>query len=695
MRADLPAVFLDYRIEARLDPATREVKGRETIRWRNPAERPVAALPLHVYVNAFANEDTTWMRHQLGRDAGDPAQIWPEPWGWTTLDRVRQVRGGTRADAAWQWIRPDDGNLNDRTLAEITLAAPAAPGEEVVLEIAWTTRLPVIFARMGWTPDFVLLGQWYPKLGVIEPTGVRGAPAARSAAHQFHGKTEFYADFADYEVTLDAPADWIVGATGRETAAPLAQPQGALRHVFRQRAVHDFALVAGAHLARFVEKHTPAGGGPAIDVTYLLPRGTEHQLPRWTRATNGAIDVMARRVGPYPYDTLTVVLPPHRANRATGMEYPTFITGEAGDPALDRWPQERLRFAEDAIIHEFCHQYFYGLVASDEQEESYLDEGNTHYWDHVALDETYGARDSMGAVFGHELAIVDGDAGAMTQEIGKLEEPIAQRPSFLYRWYWAQSYMRPALTLYAAHRRFGRETVDRGFQEYYRRWAFRHPQLSDFLGAMRAGGGDALGDFLDEAYAAPRIPHFAVRELKTGRWSPPEGHLFDGGKPEGLDPAAREKDGRVLVEITDPGFVRGLSVTEGGVRRESVKPETGPVPGPPRPHGDDDKDRFYETTVTLDGPGWDHLPAEVVFRFADGAIVRDAWDGRAPWRTYRFVRPAPLWSVQLDPEEKNAIDPDPSTHGRLAQPRARVRSGWTAWMSAVAQWLAAGAAQWF
>lgn len=701
----LPAVFLDYRIEAALDPATREVKGRETIRWRNPAERPVATLPLHVYVNAFAHEDTTWMRHQLGRDAGDPEKIWNDPWGWTVLDAVREVRGAAHTDATWQWIRPDDGNLNDRTLAEIALAAPAAPGAEVVLEILWTTRLPVPFARMGWTPDFVLLGQWYPKLGVIEPAGVRGAPAARSAARQFHGKTEFYADFADYEVTLDAPQDWIVGATGREIGAAAPRPKGVLRHVFRQRAVHDFALVAGSHLARFVERHATAGGGPAVEVTYLLPRGTEHQLPRWSRATYGAIDVMARRVGPYPYDTLTVVIPPHRASRTAGMEYPTFLTGEPGDPALDRWPLAEARFAEDAIVHEFCHQVFYGLIASNEQDESYLDEGNTHYWDHVVLDETYGARGSLGSLLGHEMSIVDGDAGAVAQELDKHDEPLAQRPSFLYRWYWSESYMRPALTLYAAHRRFGREAVDRGFREYYRRWAFRHPQLADFLDAMRAGGGDALGDFLQEAYTARRIPHFAVRTLRTGRWSAPAGHLFDdhrksgttaGPDPtRGLDPAARETDGRVLVEITDPGFVRGLDVTEGGVRRELRKPETGPVPGPPRPKNDDGKDRFYETTVTLDGPGWDHLPADVVFRFADGSIVRDAWDGRATWRTYRFVRPVPLWSVQLDPEEKNAIDPDPSTHGLLAAPRARVRTGWAAWMSAAAQWLAAGAAQWF
>ena len=85
-------------------------------------------------------------------------------------------------------------------------------------------RLPVPFARTGGFADFFVVAQWFPKLGVFETAGVQGSVTDRWNAHQFHGPTEFYADYADYDVRIGVPVGWTVAATGWEAAT--IQPWG-------------------------------------------------------------------------------------------------------------------------------------------------------------------------------------------------------------------------------------------------------------------------------------------------------------------------------------------------------------------------------------------------------------------------------------------------------------------------------------
>ena len=107
-----------------------------------------------------------------------------------------------------RFIAPDDGNLDDRTVAEVPLSAPVAPGETVNVQIAWSSRVPRTFARTGVVGNYYFLGQWFPKIGVLQDTGWN--------CHQFHATTEFFADFGIYDVRLTVPNGWIVGATGTE-----------------------------------------------------------------------------------------------------------------------------------------------------------------------------------------------------------------------------------------------------------------------------------------------------------------------------------------------------------------------------------------------------------------------------------------------------------------------------------------------
>ncbi|HZO14982.1 MAG TPA: hypothetical protein VFB62_17020, partial [Polyangiaceae bacterium] len=311
-RAELPPTDISYRIEVSIDPASRRYSGHEVLRWKNRADRPIDAVPMHLYLNAFANRASTWMRESFlrGIEWDEFLRQYDDPWGWVEPTAIRQRTPRGERALSWRAIQPDDENALDRTLIEVRLANAVEPAEWLEIVIEFAARMPVPIARTGCVPDFCLVAQWFPKIAVLD-TG-------RWAAHQFHGPTEFYADFADYDVTIDAPSGWLVRATGKSQPPRDPAPDGVQRVRHVQRAVHDFAIVLGSDLVESVDAHRPKGGGPEVEVHYLLPSraaATDTLLPRARYAVEGTLDILGSEVGPYPYDVLTVVTPPYRGRR--------------------------------------------------------------------------------------------------------------------------------------------------------------------------------------------------------------------------------------------------------------------------------------------------------------------------------------------------------------------------------------------
>src|SRR5262249_48609868 len=155
---------------------------------------------------------------------------------------------------------PDDGNPDDRTVVEVPLDRPAAPGETVDVRIAWTSHIPRTFARTGAIGNFFFIAQWFPKIGVLEDAGWN--------CHQFHATTELFADCGVYDARLPVPSGWIVGATGVERDRQEGA-DGTTTHHFVQEDVHDFAWTTSPdfveHRARF--EHPTL---PAVDMRLLL-----------------------------------------------------------------------------------------------------------------------------------------------------------------------------------------------------------------------------------------------------------------------------------------------------------------------------------------------------------------------------------------------------------------------------------------
>src|SRR5512136_1145275 len=241
---------VDYRISVKLDAAAHQLDGTERLVWRNPSNEPVADLWFHLYLNAFKNNRSTFVRESGGQLRGD---VMAEgKWGWIDVKSLK-LAGGADLTSRIRFMHPDDDNADDQTVMRVLLPEPVEPGGTVTLDIAFKAQLPQVFARSGYYKDFHLVGQWFPKIGVYEPAGTRGRPESGWNCHQYHANSEFYADYGHYLVDITVPNRFLVGATG-ERKGHKANADGTTTYTYEQADVHDFAWTADPDYV--VEKRT-------------------------------------------------------------------------------------------------------------------------------------------------------------------------------------------------------------------------------------------------------------------------------------------------------------------------------------------------------------------------------------------------------------------------------------------------------
>ncbi|MCP4644001.1 MAG: M1 family metallopeptidase, partial [bacterium] len=308
----------------------------------------MSELRLHLYLNAFRNTKSTWIK-EAGAKAAKKA-FKKDGWGFIEVDRVA-LAGGEDLTQRMEFIHPDDDNADDKTVIRVPLPRPVGPGASVAVEIDFTARMPSPpLARTGSLKEFFFVAQWFPKVGVFEN--------GQWNCHQFHAKGEFYADFGVYDVKLTVPAENVVGATGVEVER-VDHGDGTATHYYHAEDVHDFAWTTSPNFVEFV------GREQDVEIRLLMHKEHKSQAERHLTAAKHAVRYYQDWYGDYPYPNLTVVDPKRKAGGAGGMEYPTLITAGTmiGMP-------KGAHAVEMVIIHEFGHNFFYGMVASNEFEEA-------------------------------------------------------------------------------------------------------------------------------------------------------------------------------------------------------------------------------------------------------------------------------------------------------------------------------------
>lgn len=482
--------LVEYHMAVSLSPEEKLIHGAQTVTWKNPGAQPVSQLYLHTYPNAFSSKKTTFMQESGGRLRGDKQQ--EDGFGQMQLDSLATEQGENLLDRT-SYVQPDDGNKNDQTLMKIELPTPVQPGGKITLTMEFRVRLPQVFARMGYSGNFVMAGQWFPKLAVYEPAGTRGRTQEGWNLHQYHGNSEFYADFGIYNVKIKVPANYTVAATGFPTK-PAAVENGVKVYRFYADDVHDFAWAASPDFI-YVEEPFSTPNVPGVKIKLYLDPAHEHLKSRYLAAAKKSLARYSEWYGPYPYSTLSVVVPPAVGNGAGGMEYPTLVTAWGADnksPGLD---------LERVVVHEIGHQFFYGMVASNEFEEAWLDEGFTSYAEDKVMEKEYGVRSNL-----------------------PMEASYITAPESLTRNAWDYGghdqyaenvYTRAKLALFAIEKEIGSDQMSKVMKAYFQRWKFKHPATADFQTVLEEKTGKSWKEFFDQFVYSGGMADFEVAGIQV------------------------------------------------------------------------------------------------------------------------------------------------------------------------------------
>jgi hypothetical protein len=608
----------NYSIDVELDPATRTLTGRAVIAWRNVTAHPASELRLHLYWNAWRDERSSWMREQRRGQQRANAMLFhvgrPRADDWAAIDltALRLLGSGDAALVdlmpSTRFVAPDDGNSDDRTLLAVPLPQPIGPGETATLDVAWTARVPRTFARTGAIGDYYFIGHWFPKVGVLGANGWQ--------ARQFHAGTEFFADYGVYDVRITVPRGWVVGATGRERER--RDTAGRTVHRYVQEDVHDFAWTASPDYLERRERFEHPGLPPVEMRLLILP---EHagQEARHFEATALALRKYGEWFGPYPYGHLTIVDTAWQSE-ADGMEYPTLFT------AGTRWlAPEGTGDPEAVTVHETGHQFLYGLVATNEVEHAWLDEGLNSYAEARAMFEAWPRQPLVLRFFGgfvpwvveEALGTRDVHGNGMPGYRRHAESDVPATPSWRYFPGTGTriTYAKTALWLHTLERHIGWERMQRGLSRYFERHRFGHPEPDDLFAALSEAAGRDLTPFFDQVYRSSHVFDYAVGQLTT-------------------------------------------------------------TPAEPRAPGDDadgaggEGEPLWRTEVVVRRLGEAVFPVDVLVTFEDGTTARERWNGRDRWTLLTFERPSPALSAEVDPDHVLVLDVNRTNNSETRRPQA-------------------------
>jgi hypothetical protein len=511
---------------------------------------------------------------------------------------------------------------------EVPLERAVAPGGTRNVQNPWATRVPRTFARTGTIGNFYFMAQWFPKIGVLEESGWN--------CHQFHSVTEFFSDFGTYDVRLTVPKGWILGATGVERDRR-DEADGTTTHHYYQEDVHDFAWTTSPD---YIERHARFEHPtlPAVDMRLLLQPEHASQAERHFEATRAALKYYGEWFGPYPYGHITIVDPAWQSD-AGGMEYPTLFT------AGSRWlaPRE-VTTPEGVTVHEAGHQFWYGIVATNEFEHAWMDEGFNTFSTARTIEQRFSPNYYAKRYFGGFVPWTfrdfplsretDGDRLGPYRPAAKAD--MQATPTWRY---WpgtasAITYNKTALWLHTLERMLGWETLQRIMSTYFTRWAFGHPKPQDFFAIVNEVSGRDMTWFFDQVYRSSNVFDYGVEILRS-----------------------------------EPTAARGY-VGDGNSRTFSGgSADTGP----------------FRTTVVVRRYGEGLFPVDVRVVFENKEEARWHWDGRDRWKLFEIEKPVRASFVEVDPDHVLLLDVNYTNNSITLAPRAKQAAGkwslaWLVWL---------------
>lgn len=508
-----------YRIACRYDEGKRTLEGTERMDWRNATGRPVTVLRFEMAGNALRNNRSTYWREARARGAEPDSR--DGSWGSLSVSRMTGAAGEDLLEQG-RFVAPDDANADDRTLLEIPLEKPVAPGDTLRLDIDFVARLPRLGFRGGWKGGFVFARDWFPAIAVLGASGW--------ATPQIHFGAETGSESADFDVVLDLPSKFRgrVGGSGRLLEEREAPKDRVLEH-FRAEAIRGFAWAADPDIEVETERIT-APGSPDLGLTLLTQ--PEHRIyrARFLRAARVALAELRDRYGPFPFSSLTICDIPWGPGGPLRITAPGVVAGRAALLSPDRvWAEGS---PEAIVLEGVAAQWFDELPAPEPSERIRLGRAVSRF-EAARIDRlAYGPSHGVLPLFGYPIVL----------RSVEIRPGADARP--------ADDSARLEAALATFDRAAGEKAVDAALSSYLRGARLRHPAQAEFLTAVEGASGRSWADFFRSVLRGAAID-LSVAKAVSIPSIPPAGIVETDGRTSEVSAAAaphrRGFDTEVLV----------------------------------------------------------------------------------------------------------------------------------------------------
>lgn len=516
---------VNYDIDVTLNDSAHTLNGFITIHYKNNSPTTLHEIWMHLWPNAYKDNSTAFAKQLLENGRTDFRFSKPHQKGY-----IGKIDFKVNAEAV-KWTF-DKKHID---IALLTLNQPLQPGESITISTPFFVQLPKTFSRLGHEGQSYQISQWYPKPAVFDISGWNAMP--------YLDMGEFYSEYGSFDVRITVPKNYVVAATGElQTISEhqwidslitvfksdtLVPPTGRKKRSiadafppsdsktktirFVQNKVHDFAWFADKRYRIYRDTvELPVSKRKVVCTAMFL----KQRLPLWKNATKYLKDAVlhySAKVGEYPYSVVTAVEGALEAGG--GMEYPTItVIGNAGSASS----------LDEVITHEVGHNWFYGILGSNERKNPWMDEGINSYYERIYMKRKYPNQPLFGVFGKTKLAGMldlkrwkqaDLNYLAYLLQARENRDQAATLPAYEFTSMNTGIivYMKTAVLLEYLKTHLGEATFDKAMQTYFERWQFKHPQPIDFKTVFEEVSAQNLSWWFDTLLGSTKKNDVVVR----------------------------------------------------------------------------------------------------------------------------------------------------------------------------------------
>ena len=536
---------VNYKINVSLNDQNHTLKGDIEIQYKNNAPVALDTILMHLWPNAYSSKYTAFAQQQIRNGSSKFYFSKKEDSGnITQLDfKVDNHK------VKWRIL-----NKISPDIAYIVLNKPLLPNQSIVIQTPFTVKIPASFSRMGHVNTAYQITQWYPKPAVFDQKGWHPMP--------YLDLGEFYSEFGNYDVNITLPQNYVVGATGQlQTGSELdflsqkieetshlldttdlsdefpASAKNTKTIQYKARNVHDFAWFADKRFLVTADT-LQLPSGKIIETFAMFPPSG---IKNWMNATDyikRAVNSYSTWVGEYPYPHATAVQ--SALSAGGGMEYPMITV--IGDTHSKKG-------TDDVITHEVGHNWFYGILASNERDYAWMDEGMNTFYENRYMKKFYPPTEKN--KYNIEQLKLLYLVYSRLHIAAAPNDPVAAMSEMNYG---LTAYGKPAISLKMLETFVGRPTFDRIMKTYYNTWKFKHPYPEDFKKIWIENTDKNLDWFFDDVINTTKTMDYKVLKIKE-KYDNTEVTILNKGQLKGPVLLYAYQDDIAVDSLITDGFI--------------------------------------------------------------------------------------------------------------------------------------------